>query len=192
MALLAVAGACARGDGERTPAPGQRLYREGILGSGRPLTAVVEGDVPLLGTQLTCVSCHQRSGMGSTEGATNVPPVTSPILFAPRENPHRRPAYDDASLARAVRDGIDAAGRPLDPLMPRYPLADDDMRALVAYLKTLSADVAPGVTADTVRFATNVSDGLDPAARDAMLDVLERFIQDKNSSLRKSGKKGLK
>src|SRR4030095_7906359 len=105
---------------------GERMYREGVLPSGQPMRALVKGDVPTEGTMFSCVTCHLRSGMGSIEGAVPAPPISGPRLYAPRvrspRNPLRRnpreprsspepdqvrPAYTDATLARAVREGID-------------------------------------------------------------------------------------
>jgi hypothetical protein len=170
-------------------AQGRRLYREGILPSGQPVAALVAGDVPVHGPQLTCLGCHRRSGMGTTEGTANVPPIAGPLLFAPGGGPHPRPAYTDETLARAIREGVDPAGRRLDPLMPRYHLGDADVRALAAYLRTLSARMAPGVTQETIRFATVVADDAPPAARDAMLDVLERFFAEKNAGTRQESRR---
>jgi len=160
------------------------LYRDGVTSTGEPVTAVVQGDVPVEGRQLTCVGCHQRSGMGSSEGSTGVPPISGPSLYAASDAPHRRPAYTDETVARAIRDGIDSAGRSLTPLMPRYRLGSADVRALVEYLKTLSGTVSPGVTADTIRFATIVTDGVDPTASDAMLEVLTAYFAEKNGTTR--------
>ncbi len=179
-----VSGGASPAGAETIEAQGRRLYREGVLSSGVPLTAIVEGDVPVQGAQLTCLGCHQRSGMGSTEGSTAVPPVSGPMLFAPGNGPHVRPAYTEETLARAIREGIDAAGRPLDRLMPRYRLGDADAHALVAYLRTLSAEPSPGVTNETIRFATIVGDGVDPGARDAMLRTFELFFREKNGETR--------
>lgn len=96
----------------------------------------------------------------------------------------QRPTYDNDSLARAVREGVDVTGRPMDAAMPRYSLEPIALEALTAYLKTLSAKVSPGVTADRVHFATVIQPGTDPEQRRAMLEVLQAFIQDRNRGLR--------
>ena len=96
----------------------------------------------------------------------------------------QRPAYDDDSLARAIREGIDVTGRRMNEAMPRYPLDPTALAALTAYLKALSTKVSPGVTADAVHFATVIQPGTDPARRRALLDVLQTFIQDRNRGLR--------
>ena len=93
---------------------------------------------------MTCQSCHGRSGMGADRGRPDPAPLAGPLLFAP-DAQRRRPAYDEGTLARALRDGIDPAGRSLDPLMPRYRLGDGDVAALAAYLRQLGAAPSPGV-----------------------------------------------
>ena len=103
---------------------GLRMYRDGISPSGEPMTALVAGDVPVVGTQFSCENCHGRSGMGAAEGAYIVPPVAAQFLFVESPQP-QRPAYDTDSLARVLRDGVTPSGRALSPqLMPRYSLAD--------------------------------------------------------------------
>src|SRR6516225_2525145 len=57
---------------------GKRIYREGILPSGRPLRGLIRGDTPTDGSQLNCATCHRRSGFGSSEGGTFVPPIAGP------------------------------------------------------------------------------------------------------------------
>lgn len=94
------------------------------------------------------------------------------------------PAYDDAALRRAIREGIDVTGRKLNPAMPRYTLDDGDVDALVAYLKTLSAKMPPGVADDVVHFATVIQSGVDPAKRQAMLEVIRGFVDDRNAQMR--------
>jgi mono/diheme cytochrome c family protein len=182
---------------------GRRIYEEGVLTSGAPLRGWRAPAGEVLGARAACVQCHRRSGMGAVEGTAFVPPVAGPALFrnerpggakvrrAPgmrfRDHPSRtRPAYDDASLARAIRDGVSPAGLVFSDLMPRYALAEEDMRALVAYLRRLSAQPSPGAGAREMHFATVVTPGQDASRRRVVLDVLqacfaERFPADGRS-----------
>jgi hypothetical protein len=95
--------------------------------------------------------------------------------------PRPRPAYTDQTLAVALREGRDPAGRELDPLMPRYRLSDEDVAHLAAYLKTLSAAAAPGVDASAIHFATVVTEGVAPEKRRALLDVMRAYFRWKNA-----------
>ena len=79
---------------------------------------------------------------------------------------------------------MDPSGRALDPLMPRYDLGAADAAHLVAYLETLGAADDPGVDATTIRFATVVTPGADPAQRKAMLDVIAAYVRWKNAATR--------
>jgi mono/diheme cytochrome c family protein len=162
---------------------GRRMYREGLLPDGQPLTAIVTGDVEILGTQFSCVSCHGRSGMGASEGAYIVPPIAGQFLFAESPQPPR-PAYTSDSLVRLLRDGVTPTGRSLGDLMPRYKLRDADAAALVAYLRTLSAGNSPGVDASAIHFATVVTEDVDPALRRAVNAVLQQFAEEINRKTR--------
>jgi cytochrome c553 len=163
---------------------GLRMYRDGILPSGEPMTALVAGDVPVVGTQFSCESCHGRSGMGAAEGAYIVPPVAAQFLFVESPQP-KRPAYDIDSHARVLRDGVTPSGRALSPeLMPRYRLGDDDVAALTAYLATLSSGNSPGVDDKVIRFATVVTEDVDPMEREAVLAVLNKFAEEINRQTR--------
>lgn len=189
--LLAAAAA-----GAGDPELGRRLYRDGILSSGQPVEATTPHGMALRGAAAACARCHRRSGFGGSEGYSVIPPIAGPVLFNPtRVSPARlgrgdapvagaRPAYDEAGLTRALHAGIDPAGRPLNALMPRYPLDDADLGHLAAYLRTLSATPDPGVDATTLHFATVVDAAADPARRQAMLEVLEAFFRDKNAGTR--------
>lgn len=174
---------------------GRELYRDGRLASGEHVRGFVRGDIPVSGGQLACIGCHRRSGLGSSEGSALAPPVTGAALYRAREtrreqhqvrsgSPAMRPAYTDATLRRALRDGIGADGRPLDPLMPRYVLDDAHIDALIAYLKTLGAAPSPGVDAGSLHLATAVTPGVKAEARDSMLQVLRAFFQDRNAHTR--------
>ena len=187
---------------------GQRMYRDGLLPSGQPLHGILQGDLPAEGSHLQCMTCHRRSGFGSSEGATFVPPITGPSLFQPSElqradrfrklyeedlagrfwvrvrEQRARPAYTDDTLAAALREGKDPTGRTLDPLMPRYMLSDEDMGHLIAYLKSLSSTPVPGVDASAIHFATVVTDGVEPAKRQAMHAVMDAYVRWKNTDTR--------
>ena len=170
---------------------GERMYLEGILPSGKPMEAIVKGDIPVAGTAFTCASCHLRAGLGSEEGGVVTPPTNGNNLFRPLTTLHKyykvssvppvRPAYTDKSLADVLRTGVNPTGRKLNDAMPRYMLEDKDMAILIFYLKSLSSDFSPGVTDTTIRFAAVVTADVSPEDRDAMLVPLEKYITYKNN-----------
>jgi cytochrome oxidase Cu insertion factor (SCO1/SenC/PrrC family) len=190
---------------------GRRLYREGVLPSGRPPRATVAGGAVVAEARLACAGCHRPSGYGGVEAGTLVPPVTARALFgrpgasaaellgklyqeelAPASWTRlrsaaaaRRPAYTAETLAAAVGRGIDPTGRALDPLMPRYELDAGAMGDLAAYLRTLSAAPAPGVDAAAVHFAVVVAGDVEPDRRRAMLAVVQAFVRAKNVETRR-------
>ena len=179
------------------PAAAELLYRQGILPSGQPLRGEREGAEPVEGAAAACVNCHRRSGFGVEEGRIVIPPITGKYLFragsmdvvgmmgnATEAATPRRSRYTYESLARAIRTGIDPDGRPLDYLMPRFPLDEATMQLLIGYLRQLSSHPAPGATGDTLEFATIVTPDSDPVKRQGMLDVLEHFFGNKNASYR--------
>jgi ABC-type branched-subunit amino acid transport system substrate-binding protein len=169
---------------------GERMYRAAILPSGAPLRAPVTGDSAAPGTVFACASCHLRSGLGSLEEGVYTPPVNGEKLYRPHLMYYKRylspprPAYTDAALMTAIRSGTDPAGRVLNDIMPRYPLTDDDARLLVSYLKSLSAQVSPGVTDTTLKFATVITDEVSQEERDAMLAPLNFYFKLKNSQIK--------
>lgn len=174
---------------------GQHIYRDGVLASGQPLRATVQKGVALAGAAAACVNCHRRSGLGGSEGQSNIRPIAGRLLFssspvgpAPRGTSAGvagvRPAYTSIGLARALREGIDPAGRVLDRLMPRYALGDDEVAALHAYLEQLSSTAAPGISDREIHFSTVIAPGVHPDRRRAMLDVLHAFFSDKNGGTR--------
>jgi Cytochrome c len=181
--------------GSSVPRAGESIYLNGVLGSGAALEGTRElGGMSTKGSGAACVNCHQRSGLGSAEGSIFIPPITGQYLFHSRahgsdepvlpyvESMHgTREPYTEATLARAIRQGIDAQGRPLNYLMPRYALDDADMAAVIGYLKGLTVHRVPGVTDTLLHFATIFTPDADPAKRAGVLDVLEHYFADKNA-----------
>jgi hypothetical protein len=175
---------------------GQAIYRDGLLASGKPLVGTGSADVLRQGRDGACVACHRRSGFGIAEGQVVVRPITGPDLFQTRVveaatpriahqlGTQRRPAYDAATLATALRSGIDVTGRTMNRMMPRYALGDADMAALRTYLATLYAAPDPGVDPQEIHLGTVIQPGVPPERRKAMLDVLRAFVHDKNAGVR--------
>ena len=181
--------------GAQAPAPqaGEAIYRDGMLPSGAPLSARREPNMLLSGQAAACSNCHRRSGLGELEGQINIPPVSGTYLFHRRTHnrddldiPYvdglhfEREPYSEATLARAIREGLGVDGNPLNYLMPRYSLDDADMASLIAYLKVLTPPKVPGVDGAVVHFATIVTPDADPLKRRAMLSVLEQYFADQN------------
>jgi len=169
---------------------GERMYRDGILPSGAPMTAIVQGDIEMTGSMSTCTNCHLRSGLGALEGGVFSPPTNGARLYAPirdlqdipGSNMKRsmfkgpRPAYTRATLARALLTGETPQGTPLSETMPRYQLGSADMEILLHYLEQLSSRLSPGVNDEEIRFATIISDRITPADRESLLQPLTTFI----------------
>ncbi|MEI6336675.1 MAG: c-type cytochrome, partial [Methylococcaceae bacterium] len=159
--------------GSEDVALGKRIYREGILPSGEPLIGKRLNTVDVEGASAACETCHRRSGMGSLEGNIVVPPIAGRFLFATEDNrplalvdpraakniTRAHAPYTEESLGKSLREGVNINGSPLSPLMPKYALSDGEIKAVTAYLRQLSAELSPGVGADTLHFATIVTPG---------------------------------
>jgi hypothetical protein len=173
---------------------GESIYRQGILPSGQPVTAMREPDLKVAGADAACTNCHRRSGLGEMEGRISIPPIVGAYLFHPRATdrddldlpfvdtmrPDRDP-YTEATLARAIREGVGVDGHPLSYLMPHYTFSDTDMAALIGYLKGMTSSKVPGVTSSVLHFATIITPDADPVKRRGMLDVLNHFFADKDA-----------
>jgi hypothetical protein len=176
---------------------GETLYRRGLLPSGKSVQAVRPSGATVEGADAACVNCHRRSGLGSKEGLITIPPIAGQYLFAPNTKSFEdlgipfvdtarinHEAYTEATLERAIRDGIGSNGRPLNYLMPRYPLDAAMMEELTRYLKSIKVRAVPGVTDTVLHFATIITPDADPAKRRGMLEVLDKYFQDKNAAAR--------
>jgi hypothetical protein len=190
---------------EHTLRLGEKIYREGLLPSGKPMKVLINADVSTPGTAFGCVSCHLRSGIGS-EDQVLVPPANGLKLYKPYYqyptpqnetygrikkgmwdgrapgNPIHRPAYTDETLAAALRNGVDPTGRALNGAMPRYQIDDHDMAILIAYLKSLSSEISPGVDKNNkyIRFATVIAGDVPAEERAEMLATLDSIMAHHN------------
>jgi len=198
IGLVAWTSAAAEVDG---PSPdelalGARIYNEGRLASGAPLTGRRAGQKPVVGAAAACANCHRPSGLGQVEGFDKVPPIAGNFLFAPRAvqgvltmdprvsksfNRAHDP-YTDDSLMRAIRDGVNSQGQPLGVLMPRYDLDEPALRALIAYLRQLSTQWSPGVAPTQISLATVVTPEVDAVRRQAFIAMMQAIVRTKNAN----------
>ena len=200
-ACLALLCACAdepATDSNKLAEAGRLIYEEGVLPDGSLLVATRPEGLFLEGRFAACSTCHRRSGMGSIEGlverAILVPPVAGPVLFSDArfanswldEEHHyvpnatwrramKRPAYDQASLDVALREGFNTAGEELLAPMPRYDLDEQALAALTSYLRQLNASPSAGVEADTIHVATIISPEATEEDAAAVVDVVSSW-----------------
>ena len=181
---------------EALVAAGKRIYESGALANGASLVGNRQDGTVLKGEAAACTLCHRPSGMGQVESDIQVAPITGRFLFPqqgekplalmdPRYGKRmnlKREMHTDESLAEAIRNGRGSNGQTLNPLMPRFTLGDTDMKALNAYLRQLSVEPSPGIEDRTIRFATVITPGIEPARKKAMLDMLRFVMMQKNGS----------
>jgi mono/diheme cytochrome c family protein len=119
----------------RSPAPSH-----GIAASADP--GLIERGRYLAHGPAHCISCHGNdfSGGRSIElgalGTVVAPNITSDPAAGIG-------ALSDDALVRILRYGISRSGRPLVPLMSFSDLADEDLQAILSYLRTVPAVSRP-------------------------------------------------
>jgi hypothetical protein len=168
---------------------GQLIYRTAVRSDGSAIPALVQNDVPLPPPAGACSNCHRRSGHGISEGGSRSLNLTAPELFNPTDKPPVRPAYDDQTLIRAIVAGITPDGRELEVTMPRYELGADDAAALTAYLRSLGATPADGVSESDIVIATVIAENAPATERDAVTQVMPRYFELKNAESRRESQR---
>lgn len=119
-------------------ADGEVVFRTGTGADGRPIPYT--SGLPML---TSCVACHGERGQGGRVRVmmqtVEAPNITWPELTAAHheEGEAEHAPYTEATLRRAISEGVDPAGEPLDPIMPRWRLTDQEWEALLSYLRTL-------------------------------------------------------
>jgi hypothetical protein len=175
---------------------GRRIYREGVGAGGAPIAGVRFGGVESSGAAVACVNCHRRSGMGAVEGTDQVSPIAGRFIFTsdPRAvaslnfrniksfNQKHAP-YTDETFAMAVTKGTHQTGRDLSPIMPRYDFTAEEIGGIQAYLRTLSAEWSPGITARKIRFATVITPDVEPARRKMFIETIQAAVMQKNGNV---------
>ena len=138
---------------------GKQIYFEGTSPTGGEITAIVgtEG-VSLPASAVPCASCHGTDGLGRPEGGVLPPDIRWSELTKGyghvHEDGRKHPAFDENSLARLIRTGLDPASNRLDESMPLYSMSVEDMDSLVAYIRFIENDWDPGIGKDSVQVGT--------------------------------------
>ena len=133
--------------GVSTPASfqsnGERIYFTATSESGDPIRGT-GGSMHMEMMGGGCATCHGADREGSRLFPTfwvKAPALTREALFEGHDDgdgeAHGDHAgYDAESLRRAVFEGIDPAGEPLDSRMPRWSMSERDWQDLLAYLRS--------------------------------------------------------
>lgn len=116
---------------------GRSIYESGIGRDGREISAMLHGSTALSGAAVACVGCHGKNGRGGGESFIQAPDIRWMNLSKPysaRRVGAAEIPYNPQSFTKALRSGASPSGRKLDPAMPRFDLADDEIHSLIAYL----------------------------------------------------------
>lgn len=163
-------------------ARGKHIYTKGESTSGRVITASIKlSDRPASASILPCAQCHGAGG----EGIGIVAPAVRWQSLTDRaghtHERRRHEPFDEASVARAIREGVDPDGNELEATMPRYTMTDADMTDLIAYLKRVGLELDPGLSASLIRIGTVLpTEGPLAEIGGAALAVIESMIADIN------------
>lgn len=184
LAALPLATAAPAASADAGPAPpgliesGKQIFQGGTSPSGGEILAVLSGGTELPAASLPCSSCHGEDGTGNPEGGVSPSNLTWPALTRPydveTERGREHGPYDARSLRRAIATGIDPAGNELHLSMPRYQMSREDMDALVAYIRQLGEDRAPGVDDDSLRVGTLLPP---PGRMDGVGEAIEAVLE---------------
>lgn len=163
---------------------GKQIYTQGK--GQNPIIAHLSGpDIELPAENFSCIQCHKEDGTGAREGGVLAPDITYPQLITSisgvRPTGRSFLSYNEESLATAIQRGTDPAGNPLHSAMPRYTLQKEDLNDLIAYLKVLGSEAAPGVTTDRVYVGTLIpSNGPLVEAGQVVVKILSAYFEDMN------------
>lgn len=136
---------------------GEQIYFTGTSRSGTPVTFDMHGDRGMMGGMIMrggmgCADCHGPEGRGGRVrmmmSSFTAPDIRYTTLTSGEmahgheegdghDGEEEHPPYTDETIKRAITQGINPAGEPLDWPMPRWSMSDADLDDLITYLKTL-------------------------------------------------------
>jgi cytochrome c oxidase subunit II len=145
-----------RGFGQEFDSNGEQIYFTATSRRGTPITFDMHdgrmmGRMPMMrggmmrGDMMSCADCHGSDGSGgrlrmmmTTYAA---PDIRWQSLIAADhghgDDEMDHPPYTEETLKRAIIQGVDPAGEPLEWPMPRWNMSDEDLNDLIDFLKML-------------------------------------------------------
>lgn len=125
---------------------GEQIYFTATSQRGTPITSDLR--MGMMGNGAwTCATCHGADGRGGTVRMMmrffETPDIRYQTLTSGEhgeegeEEEHGHEPYTDEDIKRAITEGIEPDGKPLDWPMPRWTMSDEDLDDLLGFLKTL-------------------------------------------------------
>lgn len=126
---------------------GEQIYFTATSQRGTPITSDLRMGMMRSGTW-TCAACHGADGRGGTVrmmmSVFETPDIRYKTLTSGEHaeegeegEEHEHEPYTDEDIKRAITEGIEPDGKPLDWPMPRWSMSDEDLDDLLEFLKTL-------------------------------------------------------
>jgi cytochrome c oxidase subunit II len=122
---------------------GERIYFTGTSQTGPTISAQMPGMHRMPTGRMACADCHGADGRGGTVrmmmSRFDAPDIRySTLTEGEHGDAHGdHPPYTDEDIKRAITDGLDSAGEPLEWLMPRWTMTDEQLEDLIKFLMTL-------------------------------------------------------
>jgi cytochrome c oxidase subunit II len=118
---------------------GRQIYFTATSQRGSPITSDLQMGM-MGGGMMTCATCHGPDGRGGQVTFMmqyyTAPDIRHKTLTSNAMQDH--PPYTDETIKRAITQGLDPGGDPLQYPMPRWTMSAADLDDLVAFLKTLN------------------------------------------------------
>ncbi|MBI3287448.1 MAG: c-type cytochrome [Chloroflexi bacterium] len=123
---------------------GERIYFTATSDRGTPISYRGGPGMPgMMRGRLACVICHGPDGRGGRTfmmmRSIEAPDIRYRTLTQEMEHEEgeAHPPYIDELIVRAITQGLDPAGNPLDWSMPRWSMSEEDLNDLLEFLKSL-------------------------------------------------------
>jgi mono/diheme cytochrome c family protein len=124
---------------------GEQIYFTATSQRGTPITSNI-GMGMMGGGMMTCASCHGPDGRGGRVRMMmrvfEVPDIRYQTLTSAEhgeesEGEMEHEPFTDETIKRAITEGVEPDGEPLDWPMPRWTMSNENLDDLLEFLKTL-------------------------------------------------------